>query len=91
LLAFSSTPKPIAPNKHKILVFFIVLEERLQTQEIRVQSSKGFCFVSMLKERDCSLNKKDFRVQSSKQFISLVCLLSSLQVFHQKTFAKEYT
>jgi hypothetical protein len=89
-LAFSATSKPIAPNKHKKSVLFIVLEERPQTQEIRVQRSKGVCFVSMLKEREIAAQKKDFRVQSPKQFISLVCLLSSLQVFHQKTFAKEY-
>jgi hypothetical protein len=59
-LAFSATPKPIAPNKHKKLVLFIVLEERLQTQEIRVQSSKGVCFVSMLKEREIAAHKKRF-------------------------------
>jgi hypothetical protein len=59
-LAFSSTPKPIAPNKHKKLVLFVVSEERLQTQEIRVQSSKGVCFVSMLKEREIAAPKKRF-------------------------------
>jgi hypothetical protein len=59
-LAFSATPKPIAPNKHKKLVLFILLEEKLQTQEIRVQISKGVCFVSMLKETDIAAQKKRF-------------------------------
>jgi hypothetical protein len=50
----------MAPNKHKKLVLFVVLEERLQTKESRVQSSKGVCFASMLKEREIAAQKKRF-------------------------------